>query len=195
MEKLFFALALIPKLSLAGSILLTVSAPQGLSKLKLPGEVVFESTNAFCEERGILPQPWSAPRKEKLTPKVVSIEDKTVVLEISTESKKRDICRYRFAEFTVWSEDQSFFVTVEGSYEDLGSVIDGRDLELVNSQNSLYTVECLRGKNHRRSCGVRKDGAKKGYASGNGGRLYVDMKKLEEMKEIRAQIEYRESTK
>ncbi len=193
MKKLFVALCLLPHLSFAGTIILTLSAEQGLSKLKLPGEVTFESSNIFCEERGLTPQPWSSPRKQKVQPKVVSLNGNSVVLEISTDPKKQDICKYKFASYTVWSDDSSFFFSLDKASKSNQSLKDAADLELTTNQNSLYTIDCVSKKNLSRSCATFRDGVKKGYSSGNGARLTVDMKRLDAQKEIRPSIEYKQS--
>ena len=184
MKTLIFAFALLPQFVFAGTIVLTLTAEQGLSNLKLPGEILFESTNGFCDERGLTPQPWSASRRQKLVPKVVSLSGNTVVLEITTTPKKQDICKYRFSNFTVWSDDSAFFVTLDAAKGD-------PELELTANQNSLFLVDCLSKKNFQRQCTLFKDGVKKGYSSGNGSRLYVDLKKLETQKEIRPMVEFK----
>lgn len=185
MKTLIFALALLPQFVFAGTIVLTLTAEQGLSNLKLPGEIIFESSNGFCDERGLTPQPWSAPRREKLVPKVVSLSGNTVVLEITTEPKKQDICKYKFSGYTVWSDDSAFFVSLDAANKNPNT-----ELELTGNQNSLFVVDCLARKNHQRQCSLYKDGVKKGYSSGNGSRLYVDLKKLGN-KEIRPVLEFR----
>ncbi len=58
-----------------------------------------------------------------------------------------------------------------------------------SDQNSLYSVECLSKKNYQRFCTTFKDGVKKGHGSGNGSRLFVEVKKLESQKEIRPTID------
>lgn len=184
MKNLFFALLLLPQFSFAGSIVLTLTAEQGLQSLKLPGEILFESTNGFCDERGLTPQPWSAPRRQKLVPKVVSLSGNTVVLEITSLPKKQDICKYKFSNYTVWSDDSAFFVSLDAAKGD-------PELELTANQNSLFLVDCLSKKNFQRQCSLFKDGVKKGYSSGNGSRLYVDLKKLESQKEIRPVLEFK----
>ena len=184
MKNLFLAFALLPQFAFAGSIILTLTAEQGLSQLKLPGEILFESTNSFCEERGLTPQPWSAPRKQKLVPKIVSLSGNTVVLEITTDPKKQNICKYQFSDYTVWSDDRSFFVSLDSDKGD-------PELELAANQNSLFMVDCLAKKNFQRICTLYKDGVKKGYNAGNGSRLYVDLKKLGTQKEIRPVIEFK----
>ncbi len=191
--KFLFLFALIPQFAFAGSIFLTLSAEQGLSKLKLPGEVLFESTNVFCEERGLTPQPWSAPRKQKFVPKVISLSGNTVVLEISTETKNQGICRYKFSGYSVWSDDSAFFISLEAANKSNMSGKDAQDLELTSNENSLYSVDCASKKNFQRSCSLFKDGVKKGHKSGNGSRLMIDMKRLEAQKEIRPSIEFKQS--
>jgi hypothetical protein len=191
MKRFFFLFALIPQFAMAGTIVLTLSAEQGLSKLKLPGEIIFESTNGFCEERGLIPQPWSAPRKQKLVPKVVSLSGNSVVLEITTDPKKQDICKYKFASYTVWSDDNAFFVSLDATNKSNINAKDAIELELTANENSLFSVDCVAKKNYQRKCTLLKDGVKKGYAAGNGSRLYIDMKKLEAHKEIHPSIEFR----
>lgn len=191
--KFLFLFALLPQFAFAGSIFLTLSAEQGLSKLKLPGEVLFESTNAFCEERGLTPQPWSAPRKQKAVPKIVSLNGNSVVLEISTDPKNQSLCKYKFSGYTVWSDDSSFFISLDATTKSNFTGKDALDLELTGNQNSIYSVDCVSKKNFQRQCSVSKDGVKKGYSSGNGSRLLIDMKKLEAQKEIRPTIEYRQN--
>lgn len=191
--KFFFLFALLPQFAFAGSIFLTLSAEQGLSKLKLPGEVLFESSNVFCEERGLTPQPWSAPRKQKVVPKVVSLSGNSVVLEISTVPKSKSLCKYKFSGYTVWSDDSSFFVSLESANQSNMAGKDALDPELTTSQNSIFSVECVAHKNLQRKCSLLKDGVKKGYSSGNGSRLIVDVNKLDSQKEIRTSIEYRQN--
>ncbi len=190
MKAFLFAIALIPQFAFAGSIILTLNAEQGLSNLKVPGEVVFESTNVLCEERGLTPQPWSAPKKQKFVPKIISQSANSIVLEISTDTKKMDFCKFQFAHYSVWSDDSSFFVSLDAATKSNLSGKDAADLELVANQNSLYRVDCLAKKNFSRLCSTFKDGVKKGYGSGNGSRLIVDLKKLESQKEIRPVIEF-----
>lgn len=190
--KVFLILsALIPQFVFAGSIILTLNAEQGLSGLKAPGEVVFESTNILCEERGLIPQPWSAPKKQKIVPKIVSQTKTSLVLEISTVPKKQDFCQYQFSSYTVWSSEGSFFVALEKADKSNMAGKDASDLELTANQNSLYSVKCLSKKNYQRFCTTLKDGVKKGHGSGNGSRLFVDVKKLEAQKEIRALIDFK----
>lgn len=191
MKALFVALFLVPQFVFGGTIFLTLTSEQGLANLKLPGDVQFESTNVFCEERGLIPQPWSAPRKQKVTPKVVSVSANSVVLEISTNPLKQDICKYRFSDYTVWSDDGAYFVSVEATNESNSQDKDAEDLELVSNSNSLYLVECLAKKNLSRQCAIYKDGVQKGYKGGNGSRLYVDMNKLDAQKEIRPSLEFK----
>lgn len=191
MKTLLIALALVPHFVFAGTIVLTLNAEQGISKLKVPGEILYESTSFFCEERGLTPQPWSAPKKQKVAPKVISQSDKSLVLEISTDPKKQDMCKYKFSNFTIWSDDSSFFVTLEGTTQSNLRSLDALDLELVANQNSLYKVDCLAKRNFSKSCQTYKDGIKKGYSSGNSGRLLVDVKKLDLQKEIRPVVEFK----
>lgn len=191
MKKFFVILGLLPQLAFSGTIVLTLTGDPGLSSLKLPGEILFESTNVFCEERGLTPQPWSAPRKQKLTPKIVSLHGNTVVLEITTDPKKQDICKYRFSSFSVWSDNSDFFVSLDAANSSNSGSKDFGDLELTANQNSIYNVECVSRKNFQRLCSVKKDGVKKGYAGGNGSRLYVDLKKLESQGEIRPHVEFK----
>lgn len=188
MKKFLFVLCLLPQFAFSASIILTLEA----SQLKLPGEITFESTNVFCEERGLIPQPWSAPRKQKVAPKVVSLNGNTVVLEISTDPKKQDICKYKFSSYSVWSDDNSFLVSLDAATDSNRRLQDAADLELTTNQNSLYTVDCVSKKNLSRACATLKDGVKKGYGAGNSARLTVDLKKLEAQKEIRPSIEYKQ---
>ncbi len=191
MKKFLFAIALLPQFAFAGSIILTLNAD--LRNLKVPGEILFESTNILCEERGLTPQPWSAPKKQKFAPKIISQTANSIVLEISTEPRKMDICRYQFSNFTIWSDDSAFFVSLESANKSNLAGKDASDLELVSNQNSLYSIDCLAKKNFSRLCSTFKDGVKKGYAGGNGSRLIVDVKKLDSQKEIRPVIEFKKS--
>jgi hypothetical protein len=189
MKALFFAFALLPQFAFAGSIILTLNAD--LRSLKVPGEVLFESTNIFCEERGLIPQPWSAPKRQKVVPKIILQTATSLVLEVSTEPKKQDFCNYKFSHFTLWSDDGSFFVSLEAANKINLAGKDAPDLELTTNLNSLYTIDCLAKKNYQRHCSTFKDGVKKGYSSGNGSRLLVDMKRLESQKEIRPVVEFK----
>ncbi len=191
MKSFLFALALLPQFAFAGSIILTLNAD--LKNLKVPGEILFESTNRFCEERGLTPQPWSAPKKQKILPKIISQTASSIVLEISTDVKKQDFCKYRFSNFTIWSDDSSFFVSLEAANESNMAGKDAAELELTSNQNSLYTVDCIAKKNFSRLCSILKDGVKKGYGGGNGSRLMVDLKRLDAQKEIRPVIEFKKS--
>lgn len=191
MKKFFIALCLIPQFAFSASVILTLNSDH-LAQLKLPGEITFESTNVFCEERGLTPQPWSAPRKQKIQPKVVSISGNSAVLEISTDPKKQDICKYKFSSYSVWSSDGSFFVSLDAATASNRSQLDAADLELTTNQNSLYAVDCVLKKNLSRACATYKDGVKKGYSSGNGARLTIDLKRLDAQREIRPSIEYKQ---
>lgn len=193
MKKLFFLFCLVPHFAFASSVILTLHAEQGLSKLKLPGEISFESTNVFCEERGLTPQPWSTPRKQKVQPKIVSLNGNSVVLEITTDPKKQDICKYKFSSYTVWSADSSFFISLDATTSSNQTLKDAADLELTTNQNSLYSVDCVSKKNLSRMCATLKDGVKKGYGAGNSSRLTIDLKRLQGQGEIRPTIEYRQS--
>ncbi len=193
MKSLFLAFALIPSFAFAGSIVLTINAEQGLSKLRHPGEVLFESTNFLCEERGLIPQPWSAPKKQKFAPRIISQSDKSLVIEISSAPKKQDFCKYKLTGYTLWSDDGLFFVSVDAANASNMSGLDAADLELTGNLNSLYKIECKEYRNLSKKCLTLKDGIKKGYSSGNGSRLYVDMPRLEIQKEIRPVVEFKRS--
>ncbi|MFL5784319.1 MAG: hypothetical protein ACJ76H_06920 [Bacteriovoracaceae bacterium] len=190
MKSFFFLLLVLPQFAFAGTVLLTLSA-EHLSKLKLPGDVVFESTNVFCEERGLTPQPWSAPRKQTIQPKIVSVGDHSVVLEITTSPKKQDICKYKFSDFRVWSDDGAYFISIEAATESNRRLLDAADLDLTTNHNSHYLVECAQKNNLQKNCTTFKDGVKKGYSSGNGANLTIDLQRLEKEDELRAEIEYR----
>ena len=191
MKSLFFLFAFLPQFAFAGSIILTLNAEQGISKLRHPGEVLFESTNILCEDRGLIPQPWSAPKKQKYAPRVISQSDKSLVVEISSVPKKQDFCKYKLTGYTLWSDDGLFFVSVDAANSSNMAGLDAVDLELTGNQNSLYKIECKEYNNLSKKCLVLKDGVKKGYSGGNGSRLFVDMKKLEIHKEIRPVVEFK----
>lgn len=191
MRKFYVALCLFPQITFAGSIFLTLQS-EHLSRLRLPGDISFESTNGFCEERGLTPQPWSSPRKKKFQPKIVSLSGNSVVLEISTVAKKQDICKYKFSGYTVWNDDATFFVSIDAATKSSQTQKDAAELELTTNENSLYSVECVFRKDLSRACATFKDGVKKGYGAGNSSRLTVDLKRLEAQGEIRHTIEYKQ---
>lgn len=190
MKSFLFALALLPQFAFAGTVVLTLSSDQ-LSNLKVPGEIIFESSNIFCEERGLTPQPWSAPRKQKVAPKVVSLSGNTVELEITTVPKKQDICKYRFSEYRVWSNDGHYFISIDAADDSNRGLKDAADLELTTNLNSIYRVECGKKSEWQNHCATLKDGVKKGYSSGNGANLTVDLKNLDKQGEIRPVIEFK----